>query len=102
MRFGRPPPPGALGGGGGPGRFERPSLRRRGDGGPLRFSCGDGCVRQNPPVDQRYDIVCFSEVRWRVALASAINLLNSSLSLRRLVMLFGFRIYMVCGTGLHI
>ena len=42
----------------------------------------------------------FSEAMWRVAMASAINLLNSSLSLRGPVMLRWFRIYMVCGTGL--
>lgn len=48
-------------------------------------------------------VVCrygFSEAMWRVAMASAINLLNSSLSLRGPVMLRWFRIYMVCGTGL--
>ena len=43
----------------------------------------------------------FWEAMWRVALASAINLLNSSLSFRGPVMLCWFRIYMVCGTGLH-
>ena len=43
----------------------------------------------------------FSKIVCRVALATAINLLNSSFSLRRPVMLWWFRIYMVYGTGLH-
>ena len=46
----------------------------------------------------------FSEAVWRVSLASTINMLNSSFSFRkmgRFALLCCFRIYMVCGTGLH-